>query len=52
MTQRLTLTERARIEGGLHRWLRQIGHDGRLVQSATDQWRFSGSTRLSGESGF
>ena len=26
--------------GDLHRWLRQIGHDGRSEQSATDRWRF------------
>ena len=32
---------RVRSVGGLYRWLRQIGHDGRLVQLATDQWRFS-----------
>ena len=29
-----------RNQGKLHRWMRQIGHDGRLLKSASNRWRF------------
>ena len=34
-THRKNLVEKA-MEGDLHRWMRQIGHDGRLFKSASD----------------
>ena len=26
--------------GELHRWMRQVGHDGRLLKSTSNRWRF------------
>ena len=33
------LEQQAKRVGELHRWSRQIGHNGRLSKSATDRWR-------------
>ena len=38
--------------GELHRWMRQVGHDGRLLKSTSNRWRFlvwhSGSVAMNG----
>ena len=36
---RAVIKKRRRV-GELHRWMRQVGHDGRLLKSISNRWRF------------